>query len=143
MDRQLQALKVRLIERGLKFTAQREEIAKEVFKTHKHLTAEEIYDRMRKKDHPVSLATVYRTLKLLCSCGMLRELQFKDNRFRYEHTYLHGHHDHLVCVKCGRVVEFDNADIEEMQKQVAKENQFTVLNHRLQLFGFCRDCAVK
>lgn len=143
MNRQLQILKAKLMERGLKLTAQREKIAREIFRTHKHLTAEELYERMRRKHCPVSLTTVYRTLKLLCNCGMLRELRLQDNRSRYEHTYLHGHHDHLICLKCGHIMEFDNPDLEELQREVAQENGFTVVDYSLQLFGFCRDCISK
>jgi Fur family ferric uptake transcriptional regulator len=126
---------------GLKTTRQRELIALEFFNMSEHMTAEEVLEHVRKADPHVSLATVYRTLKLLQDCGLARSHNFGDGQARFEPaTGAQEHHDHLICTKCGRIIEFYNEKIEQLQDDVAKAHGFEVQHHRMELYGLCPNC---
>lgn len=126
---------------GLKTTRQRELIAIEFFKTSEHMTAEQVLERVRSVDPHVSLATVYRSLKLLQDCGLARSHNFGDGQARFEPaTGSHEHHDHLICTQCGAIVEFFNEKIERLQNDVAIAHGFVVLHHRMELYGLCPKC---
>lgn len=127
--------------RGLKFTRQRQLILHAFLRAEKHITAEGLYRRVTKQDPRVGLATVYRTLALFCECGLARRHDFGEGQTRYEHTYGQGHHDHLICQVCGKVREFHDPMIEELQKQVSKQAGFTVVSHKLEIYGYCEECA--
>lgn len=88
----------------------------------------------------MGFATVYRTLKLLCECGLGRELKFEDGTARYEHLYGHRYHDHLVCTRCGRFVEVVDPEIERLQEKLAKRHGFQPERHWLEIYGVCRKC---
>ena len=105
----------------------------------KHLSAEEIYDRV-KQGEEIGIATVYRTLKLFTDCNICKELRFNKNVRRYEIKYGKKHHDHLICIKCGKYIEVMNEDIEELQKQIAQDNNFILQSHKMELYGICDDC---
>ncbi len=126
--------------RGLKSTRQRQAILKAFLAAGGHLTADELLARARKADPGVSPATVYRTLRLLADCGVTRPQQFDGSQTTYEILAGRGHHDHLVCTRCGRVVEFEHGRIEALQLAVARAHGFTVTSHRLELYGLCRRC---
>lgn len=129
-----------LAKKNLKHSRQRKEILGIFLSTDKHLNAEELY-RMVKRRHPsLGFATVYRTLKLLCDCGLSRELRFEDGTTRYEHLYGHRHHDHLICTKCGKFVEVVDSDIERLQEKLFKEHGFYPQRHRMELYGICSSC---
>lgn len=125
---------------GLRETAQRELILEEFLNTEGHLSAEELYDIVKKKDRNVGQATVYRTLKILVKAGLAREVQLSDNTVRYEHLYNHEHHDHLICTGCNKVVEVVEPAIEILQKALAERHGFTLNDHRLYLYGLCDKC---
>ncbi|RJQ19306.1 MAG: transcriptional repressor [Nitrospiraceae bacterium] len=127
-------------EKGLKHSGQRKDILLTFLKTEKHLTVDELYTLVKKKNPSIGIATVYRTLKLLCGCGLSSELRFGDGPVRYEHFYRHEHHDHLVCVKCGNFIEVMDAEIEKLQERLAKKEDFTLQGHKLLMYGVCRKC---
>jgi Fur family ferric uptake transcriptional regulator len=127
--------------KGLKLTSQRRRILKRIFSTHRHFTAEEAHDWFRKGRDDVSRATVYRTLSLLVEGGLLDQLDLGGDKKRYEHLLGRAHHDHLLCTKCGTVVEFQEPRIETLQDEVAKANGFSITSHSLRLFGMCRNCS--
>ncbi|MCK4536669.1 MAG: transcriptional repressor [Desulfuromonadales bacterium] len=129
-----------LIDRGLKATRQREVILEEFLRDGSHLSIEELYLRVRKKNPRIGYATVYRTLKLFAECGIAEQRQFGDGHTRYESTSVDEHHDHLICTGCGKIIEFEDQHIEELQLKVAKQHGFTIERHRLNLFGRCPDC---
>ncbi len=130
----------RLLAKNLKHSRQREEILEAFLSSDKHLTAEQLY-RMAKKNFPaLGYATVYRTLKLLCECGLCRELKFEDGTARYEHLYGHKHHDHIICTKCGRLVEVVEPDIELLQEKLFRSHGFYPQRHRMELYGICKRC---
>jgi Fur family transcriptional regulator, ferric uptake regulator len=126
---------------GLKLTRQRELIADVFFAAEGHLKVEDLLERVREKDPNVSLATVYRTMKLLTECGLASPHRFGDTSVRYEPADDHDeHHDHLICTRCGKIVEFFNEQIESLQDGVASKYGFEVTHHRMELYGLCPDC---
>lgn len=127
----------------LKQTKQRKLIVKRFLEMKTHVDAEDLYESVRKDGHNIGLATIYRTLNLLKDAGLAEQNSFADGRAVFEINKPGDHHDHLVCVDCGKVVEFENEQIEELQRNVAKENHFVLTSHRLDLFGHCQDCASK
>ncbi len=124
----------------LKFTSQRNIILVTFLKEEGHISTEELYKKVAQKYPSIGIATVYRTLKLLTECGLAYERQFGDGQSRYEHSHEHIHHDHLICTGCGKIVEFENADIEKLQNEIAKKNRFKVYAHKLELYGLCGNC---
>src|SRR5439155_25370656 len=106
-----------MTEHGLKSTRQRSLIIETFFGTPGHLSVEELWSRVRKLDQKVSVATVYRTMKLLSDCGLAHARNFGDGQTRYEAAVGKHHHDHLICTRCGAIVEFENDKIEAMQDQ--------------------------
>jgi len=128
---------------GLRSTSQRDKILNVFVEAGRHLSAEELH-ALVKRSHPgIGYATVYRTLKLLAEAGVAQERRFEDGYTRYEHTSSDAHHDHLICTKCGAIIEFENKRIEELQRDVARKKRFKVLNHKLELYGLCSNCQKK
>jgi len=125
---------------GLKQTNQRELILDTFIETEKHLTAEEIYELVKNRNPKVGYATVYRTLKLLCRVGIARGINFSDGKMRYEHKYRHKHHDHLVCIKCGKSIGVFDTQLEQIQSKLADERGFIPAYHELNIFGVCKRC---
>ena len=138
------ALKEYVAKNGLKLTRQRELIAEVFFATGGHLKVEDLLERVREVDPHVSLATLYRTMKLLTECGLADAHHFGDRHIVYEPSdHTEEHHDHLICTMCGKIVEFYNEEIEAMQEQVAKDNGFTITHHKMELYGVCKTCSKK
>jgi Fur family ferric uptake transcriptional regulator len=121
-------------EKGMRMTGQRRTIAKVLSEAEDHPNVEEVHRRASARDPRISLSTVYRTVRLFESAGILDRHEFGDGRARYEATG-HGHHDHLINVKTGEVIEFSNEQIEKLQEAVARELGFKLIGHRLELFG--------
>lgn len=128
---------------GMKMTRARREVLEEVFRSHDHFDADELYLRLKERQAGVSRATVYRTLILLVSGNLVRKMDLGEGRSIYEHILGHPHHDHLICVKCGRILEFHNPHMEEIQKEVCREFDFEMLSHTQQLYGICHVCRQK
>lgn len=122
----------------LKHTQQRDVILDVFLEVKDHITGEELYHRVRAKHKNIGQTTVYRTMKLLCDAGLATEHHFDDGLTRYE--IKHEHHDHLVCVRCGKIIEFQCEKIEEAQKAVAQEYRFLILRHRHEMYGHCEKC---
>lgn len=132
-----------LANRGLRSTNQRDTILDIFVSAGRHLSAEELYARVKKVHPGIGYATVYRTLKLFSEAGLAQERRFEDGFTRYEHTSPDTHHDHLICTKCGMILEFENERIEALQQDVARKNRFTVRSHKLELYGLCAECQKK
>lgn len=130
-------------EKNLKHSEQRENILDVFLSIEKHLTTEELYQEVKKIYPKISFTTVYRTMKLLKECGLCRELCFDDGISRYEHSYNHKHHDHLICTKCGRCIEIFESKIENLQNEIFKKNNFLSEGHKMELYGVCPDCQNK
>ena len=130
--------------RSLKLTPQRGRVFDRAFQTHEHFSAETFYRWMQEEDGPkVSRATVYRTLSLLQEGGFIDSLDTGRGEVVYEHTLGHKHHDHMVCLECGRIEEFHDDRIEELQQEAAAKKGFQLVNHDHRLLGYCRSCSKK
>jgi Fur family ferric uptake transcriptional regulator len=128
---------------GLRSTEQRRLVTEMFFATEEHLSIEDLLDRVRTEEPKIGYATVYRTLKLLKDCGLAFERHFGDGVSRYEVAWANEHHDHMICVECEKIVEFEDSDIEELQHDVAARLGFTLVRHKLELYGMCADCRAK
>ncbi|RMH01764.1 MAG: transcriptional repressor [Planctomycetota bacterium] len=126
--------------KGLRVTVPRREILTETWATHDHFSAEELYARLRGKGSRASRATVYRTLALLVEGGFLGALDGGRGQMLYEHILGHSHHDHMICLACGRIIEFRCAEIEDLQDQIARRHRFRLVGHTLTLEGYCPAC---
>jgi Fur family ferric uptake transcriptional regulator len=121
-------------------TRQRDVIAGVIFLSEEHLSIEEIRRRLTAQGQRIGTATVYRTVQLLVDSGLVREHDFGEGFKRYEPMPTQAHHEHLICQRCGRVVEFSNERLERMLPIIADEHSFQHERHRVQIFGVCRDC---
>src|SRR3954451_20073818 len=120
-----------MAQHGLKSTRQRSLIIDTFFSVGGHLSVEEMWSKVRSQDAKVSVATVYRTMKLLHECGLAHARNFGDGQTRYEPAVGREHHDHLTCTRCGQIVEFENDRIEQLQDAVAKSHGFLVTSHKM------------
>ena len=128
---------------GMLYSKQREQILDIFLKTEQHLTINDLYDLVKKKHPKIGLATIYRTMEVINNAGLARKVDFGDGVKCYEHKYKHQHHDHLVCLKCGRIIEVISPEIEKLQKKLAKKHKFSAVRHRMEIFGICRTCERK
>jgi len=124
----------RCLQKGLKMTEQRRVIARVLSEANDHPDAAEVYQRAADLDPRISMATVYRTIRLFEDCNVLERLNFGDGRVRYEEAS-REHHDHLIDVKSGKIIEFQNTEIERLQREVAREFGYELVDHRLELYG--------
>jgi len=131
--------KEHLREQGLKSTSQRDDIAHVFFAAKRHISVEELYREVKQVNPRIGYATVYRTMKLLTECGLAVERHFRDGEARYESSEGH-HHDHLICERCGKIVEFEEDRIESLQADVARRLGFRITGHKMELYGICREC---
>ena len=128
-----------LEKKDLKLTSQRRTILHQAMHDG-HYSAEKLLDFCKKEDPTISKATVYRTLTLLKESAILQEQDFGDGKKVYERAQGRKHHDHFICVKCGKIIEFENQPIERLQDSEAKKHRFKIVYHSLKLFGFCKSC---
>lgn len=129
-----------LISKGLRLTKERERILEEIFSYHGHFDPDQLLDGIRRKNIKVSKASVYRTLPLLVESGLIEQVEKNDKHAHYEHTYGHGHHDHLICIRCGAVTEVFSPKLEALQDELCAEHGFEGLKHTLEIKGFCSQC---
>ena len=120
--------------KGVRLTEQRKLVAKAMSESEDHPDVDELHKRVSKLDSKVSIATVYRTVKLFEEAGVVAKHDFKGTKARYEQTTME-HHDHLIDINTGEIIEFVNNDIEKLQKKVAEELGYNLVDHRLELYG--------
>ena len=128
------SLEDQCIAKGMRMTGQRRVIAKVLEEASDHPDVEELYNRASQIDNNISIATVYRTVKLLEETGVIERHEFRDGRARYE-IVPEDHHDHLIDLKSGHVIEFASAEIEALQEKIAREHGYKLVDHRLELYG--------
>ena len=126
---------------GLKSTRQRERIVRSFFAAGRHTSAEELYHQIRAQDPGIGLVTVYRTLKLLRQAGMATERAFGDGYARFDPNPADWTHHHLICTRCGAVREFQDKELRVLGRKVARTLGFTITEHKLELYGLCRECG--
>jgi Fur family ferric uptake transcriptional regulator len=129
-----------LRQNGLKKTYQKDLILETFLNTEGHLSVEDIYALVKKRDKKVGVVTVFRTLKSLTACGIAREITLGDGLTRFEHSYHHPHHHHIVCTECHRAIEFVCPELERIQDDIIQRYHFQPIHHRFQTYGICEDC---
>ena len=129
-----ETIEEKCIAKGVKLTEQRKIIAKVMSDSRDHPDVDELYNRVSKIDSKISIATVYRTVKLFEEIGILTKHDFKGGKARYEELS-ESHHDHLIDIKSGEIVEFVDEDIEKLQKSVANKLGYKLVDHKLELYG--------
>ena len=120
--------------KGVRLTDQRKIIAKVMSESEDHPDVDELHKRVSKFDSKISIATVYRTVKLFEEVGILTKHEFRGGKARYEELN-EGHHDHLIDIKSGEIIEFVDNEIEKLQKKVAEKHGYTLVDHKLELYG--------
>jgi Fur family ferric uptake transcriptional regulator len=135
--------KTRISKEGLNATRQREEILNIFLNSTGHKSLAQIYAQVVKTDPKIGYTTVYRTLKLLTRLGLATQRKFADKETRYEPASEGNHHDHLICLDCGKIVEFENQTLEALQDEIAQRHRFKISHHRLELYGRCGECNRK
>ena len=126
---------------GLRMTSQRQTIAETFFKSKAHVTVDDLYAMVRKEDDRIGHATVYRTLRFMEESGLAESHRFGGGKLRYE--VQQHHHDHIICVKCGTIKEFENQTMEDLQEEIAQEHGFVLKSHRMEIYGICPACLRK
>ena len=124
----------------LKVTKERKAVLEEIFHSRGHLEAEDLASNLRKKKKRASRATIYRTLDLLVDSGIVRKVDLGHGHSHYELVLDHPHHEHMVCLKCGKVIEFSDKTIENALNKLCNKNRFEHTSHRFQIFGYCDEC---
>lgn len=127
-----------LKKKKMKITSQRKAIIEIFLELGGHVSVEDIFYELRKRKKNIGLATIYRTLSMLKEAGLVSERDFRDGRRRFE--IVSEHHDHIICQKCGKVVEFKDETIEKIQEEISKRLGFVLISHRHELIGICEDC---
>ncbi len=142
-DRLRDQLTAFMEKRGLRTTKQRDTIVETFLEHPDHVSIEELLARVRSHDPAIGYATVYRTLKLLAESGVANERKFGDGLTRYELADGDAHHDHLICVECKKIIEFEEPRVEKIQEEIARRHGFVVRSHKHELYGVCGDCQAK
>ena len=143
----MENLKQKLQERQHKMTPQRR-IVLQIFLDHpgEHLSAENVHGILRDQKSDIGLATVYRSLELLSSIGVLQKMEFGDGCSRYEVNTTdpkQHHHHHLICMNCNRVIEFEDDLLEDLEKDIADKSGFKIKDHQVKFYGICKECQEK
>ena len=128
---------------GIRYTLARQRILDAVLDLDEHFEAEQVLHVLRQRGKKVGKATVYRTLPLLVDCGILKQVRFDVKQAHYEHAFGEGPHEHMVCRRCGRIVEFSSGELLELRSQIARRHHFHAISHRFQLSGLCWECSIR
>jgi Fur family ferric uptake transcriptional regulator len=135
----LKKLRTHLKENNLRFTTERLTILEEIFNFPSHFDAEQLFIHVRKKYDHISRATIYRTLDLFSQIGILKKENLGQNYASYEVDFNVPHHDHLICVVCGKVIEFSDEIIEKRQREICEKYGMEMVRHQLQIYGRCKE----
>jgi len=129
-----------LRQNGLKKTYQKDLILETFLNTEGHLSVEDVYSLVKKRDKKVGMVTVFRTLKSLAACGLAREIALGDGLTRFEHSYHHPYHHHIICTECHKAIEFVCPELERIQNEIVEKYHFHPTVLRFQVYGICKDC---
>ena len=140
MKKQEQLFRIFLQSRGLRFTPERRDILQSILSIGGHFDVEVLHSWMQKKGYKLSLATIYRAMPLFIESNIITSSLRQEGRTSYESTYGSEHHDHLICLKCGKIIEFKEDEIEVLQEKVCKSYEFEAIEHSLGIKGYCKDC---
>lgn len=131
-----------LLNNELRFTKEREEILQGILSMKGHFDTEELLIHLRKQHCKASLASIYRTIPLLIQSGLIEEVIKTEKQARYELKYGKEHHDHMICERCGKLIEFRSENLERLQNEIAQSYDFVPVNHILEIRGYCRECQM-
>lgn len=137
----MEVLRGELRERELPFTQQRESVARVLFETARHLSADEVAEELRERGEQIGKATVYRTLALLVELGLATEHDFDEGFKRYQMQIGAAQHDHMICTTCGKVTQFRHPELEQALEEVARNAGFEAITRQIKVFGTCHECA--
>lgn len=126
-----------------RITAERFQVLESVMRSEGHFDADGLFLQLKSSGSKVSRATVYNTLELLQDCGLISKYRFGESHSRYEKTFGRPHHDHMICLECGDIIEFVSDKLNRIQTDVCRENEFRMQSSTLQIFGMCRKCQHK
>jgi len=126
--------------KGLYNTPEREEIISEIFSRHEHFDVDELFSRLREKGSKISQASIYRNIPLIMECGLIKEVWLEDGHMHYEHVYGHGHHCHMRCIGCEKIIEFYEERLKDIENKISIENDFQIIDYRFDITGYCSDC---
>ena len=126
--------------KGLRNTPEREEIIAEIFANNDHFDVDELFLRLRNKGSRVSKASIYRNIPLIMECGLIKEVWHEDGHMHYEPIFGQGHHCHLRCIKCGKVIELVEEELQAIEERLATKHNLLVVDHRLDVVGYCATC---
>lgn len=132
-----------IIKNSIRESKQREKILEIFLLTEGHSTIYELFENVKKEYKEIGIATIYRAMKIFCDAGLAEEVDVGDGNKRYEHKYNHKHHDHLICIHCGKIIEFSNDNIEKLQNDICNKIEFKPITHSLQIRGICKECNNK
>lgn len=139
MDAEREKFKELLSSKSLKFTYERQHIFEEIEKLNEHFDADSLYDMLKNKGYRIARDTVYRTLPLLLECGIIQKSAGSGKRDYFERVSSKGHHDHMICIKTGKIIEFHSDEIEALQEKIAREHGFKIIFHDHRIFGLSRE----
>ncbi len=125
---------------GMRETQQRVHVLDTFLDIEDHVSVDDLYRILQERDDRVGYATVHRTMKLICDCGLAREVRFDDGIVRYEHNFRHRHHHHLVCTRCREIIEFESSEMDAGERRILKRYGFKMESHRYEIFGLCAKC---
>ncbi|MHB8280423.1 MAG: Fur family transcriptional regulator [Candidatus Humimicrobiaceae bacterium] len=129
--------------KGLKFTPERRLILEGILSFPGHFDVKRLYDKLHRKSKDISLATIYRSLPYLVNSGLVKGVMRCQNRIQYEMNFGYPHHDHLICINCGKVFEFKDNEIEILKDKVCKKFSFKPIEHSFEIRGCCKSCSSK
>ncbi len=136
-------LKAILSDKRLKLTKGRDEIIREIDEIDGHFDQQTLYDRLKAKGSKVGRASVYRTITILVESGIIREVEKTERHSHYERVVENKHHDHLICMGCGNMIEFYSPTLEMLQNEICEREGFHGIHHNLEIMGYCRECKKK
>jgi Fur family ferric uptake transcriptional regulator len=143
MGHEVELFRSFISKKGLRNTPEREELIREIFAGQGHFDVDELYLRLRRKGSRVSKASIYRNIPLIIECQLIREVWHENGHMHYEPIYGYGHHCHLRCLRCGKVVEFVEKDMKKLEERLARKYKFKIEDHRLDVVGYCQECQEK
>ncbi|NCO67102.1 MAG: transcriptional repressor [Nitrospirae bacterium CG_4_10_14_0_8_um_filter_41_23] len=132
-----------LKDKGQRFTKERAAILQKTLSYHGHFDPESLYLKIRETGLKASRASVYRTLNLLCECGLIDKVRKTEHGTIYEYTFGHKHHDHMLCIMCGNTIEFCSEDLERLHEGLCTKQNFRGVNHTFEIRGYCKKCQKK
>jgi len=133
-------LKKYVMEQGLRNTPQRYKVLEVFLRNEGHPSVDELHDIVKKKYPDISHSTTFRTMQIIEAAGLAARIRGNDSVFRFEHLYNHSQHGHLVCLQCGKIIEFDNSEIIKLQNKISKEKGFKPLRYGAKISGICKNC---